>query len=203
MTREIITTRLATVDDIPAIRFMYDDLKQYQDYPAFRSKSFHRAVGNVIENAKDSEQIIVASVADGQPVGMAHAARPFSIRGSRANMAYELHHLYTDESATYTAPINLVDHIARDIQRTAGSREALEGSSLSISSGDTNCFDTLLAQYPYNGAVSSIRYNGHELRNMALRSISRQYRPEEVIEPAFADLDNVVLPFPSLTSPRA
>ena len=197
MTIERIHTRLATADDIPAIRGMYDTLKQLQSYPAFRSKAFHKAVAHIIENSSGNEQIFVATTPDNTPVGMAHMERVFSLNPESRRSAFELTHLYADESQSYTSPIQLVDHVARSIIYGARSHRNGASASLSIDSVDTNSFDALLTHYRYNGGVNRIRYTDQDLRAMGSRAIEREFQPDAFTEPEFVDPDNVVVPFPS------
>lgn len=172
MTKDILHTRLAQPHDRLAIFDMYSDLKTTQDYPAFRSNAFYRAIDNVIEHAREAERLFVVTNPTDTPIGMGHLTRPFSLTGKNRS-SYTLSHLYVDEtqSEAFVTPAHLVDYAAR-LALYSGNSRTIEPGSVSLSGHDTNCLDIIAAHYPESQtSPTSIRFEGDTLRAMAARAL--------------------------------
>lgn len=190
MTRDILQTRLATPDDTHAIFDMYSELKQQQEYPAFRSNAFYRAVENVIEHTREAERLFVVTDMSDSPIGMGHLVQPFSISGN-SRKKQELSHLYIDEthSEAFVAPVHLVDYAAH-LALHSGSSRTIDNCTITLDKQNTNCLDIVAAHYPeVQYSSSTLRFKGDILHTMASRAVNQPY---VVIGPASPDQDIVV-----------
>lgn len=189
MTREILHTRPARLDDTTAIFDMYSDLKCLKEYPAFRSNAFYRAISRIIEQASVAETLFVTTDMHDQPIGMGHLTRPFSLTGN-SHKLQELSHLYVDEthSEAFATPVHLADFAASLALRSNNPKEQTQSCSMVLQKQNTNCLDIVATHYPRAAESSAVlRFNHKTLQTMASHALTQPY---VVIAPASADPDS-------------